>query len=108
MFLAKLADKSAEFGRYHEAINPNYTSQACSLCGVIDGPKPLNVRAWECDSCGALLDRDYNAAVNILVAGGQPETLNACGADVRRKLATLVPADRCEARTRRSDLELVA
>ena len=107
-FLAKLADKSLELGRHHEAINPAYTSQACSLCGVIDGPKPLNVRAWECDSCGALLDRDYNAAVNILVAGGQPETINACGADVRQELATLALADRCEARTRRSDLELVA
>ena len=107
-FLAKLADKSAELGRYHEAINPNYTSQACSLCGVIDGPKPLGIRVWECGSCGAVLDRDYNAAVNILVAGGQPETINACGADVRQELEFLALVVCCEARTRRSDLELVA
>ena len=50
----------------------------------------------------------YNAAVNILVAGGQPETQNACGADVRQKLETLAFAVCGEARTRRSDLELVA
>ena len=107
-FLAKLADKSQELGRDFEAIDPAYTSQTCSLCGVIDGPKPLNIRTWECGSCGAALDRDYNAAVNILVAGGQPETINACGADVRQEPESPALAICGEARTRRSEPELVA
>ena len=57
------------------------TSQTCSACGVNDGPKPLHVRAWQCGSCGAHLDRDINAAVNVAKAAGLAVT--ACGAQVR-------------------------
>lgn len=48
----------------------------------------------------AVLDRDYHAAVNTMVAAGLAETLNACGGDVRRMLACADPA---EAGTRRTD-----
>ena len=64
------------------------SSQVCSQCGRRDGPKPLNVREWECPQCGAFLDRDYNAALNILDAAGLAESLNARGGDVRRRLAS--------------------
>ncbi|WP_293090097.1 zinc ribbon domain-containing protein [Okeania sp. SIO3B5] len=37
------------------------------------------MREWECLNCGAKHDRDHNAAINILVAGGQSETLNGRG-----------------------------
>jgi len=104
-FLALLADKSVEYDRGYAAVNPAYTSQVCSVCGVLDGPKPLSVRQWECGSCGALLDRDFNAAVNILVAAGQAETLNARGGNVRLVLAQ---ADSVEARTLRTDRGLAA
>ena len=104
-FLALLADKSFEYDRGYAAVNPAYTSQVCSVCGVLDGPKPLSVRQWECGSCGALLDRDFNAAVNILVAAGQAETLNARGGNVRLVLAQ---ADSVEARTLRTDRGLAA
>lgn len=76
------------------------TSQVCSMCGVRDGPKPLNIREWTCGACGTVLDRDVNAALNILVAAGLAETLNACGPDVRRTLACAAGA---EAGTRRRD-----
>jgi putative transposase len=66
------------------------TSQVCAVCGHRDGPKPLNVREWECTSCHSWLDRDYNAAVNIMVAGGHSETLNAGGEGVRLALAGAV------------------
>jgi putative transposase len=63
------------------------TSQVCSACGVLDGPKPLNVREWTCAACGTVLDRDVNAARNVLrlgkVAAGLAETQNACGGQVR-------------------------
>ena len=37
------------------------------------------MQEWECLNCGAKHDRDENAAINILVAGGQSETLNGRG-----------------------------
>ena len=46
-------------------VNPSGTSQACSGCGVIV-PKPLNVRWHECPECGLSIDRDHNAALNVL------------------------------------------
>lgn len=80
------------------------TTQTCSVCGAPGGKKPLSVREWVCDpasGCGTRLDRDYNAAVNIMLAAGLAETLNACGPDVRRLLAD---ATGNEAGTHRTDL----
>lgn len=45
------------------------SSKTCSCCGYTTGKLPLNVRKWECPSCGATLDRDVNAAINILQQG---------------------------------------
>lgn len=69
------------------------TSQVCSCCGVKDGKKALAVRVWECSGCGARLDRDYNAAVNIMLAAGLAESLNDCGGNVRLALASAVPGE---------------
>lgn len=66
------------------------TSQTCSVCGAKGGKKALNIRAWQCQECETWLDRDYNAAVNIMLAAGLAESLNACGEDVRRQLAGAV------------------
>jgi len=74
------------------------TSQVCSACGVKDGPKPLRVREWTCQACGTVLDRDVNAARNILAAG-RADKSNACGAGVRPPLAV---AAGVEAGTHRS------
>ena len=55
-----------------------------------DGTKtPLGVREWECKACGAVHDRDVNAARNIL-ALGRRERLNARGGQVRPTM-TLAP-----------------
>jgi len=48
-------------------------------CGFRGGKLDLSIREWECLNCGSLHDRDVNAAINILVAGGQSETLNGRG-----------------------------
>lgn len=74
------------------------TSQICSDCGRRDGPKPLDVRSWTCPGCGTVLDRDINAARNVLAAG-RAESRNACGAEVRPLLAV---AHGVEAGTHRS------
>lgn len=56
------------------------TSQTCSTCGVKDGPKPLHVREWTCTACGAVHDRDHNAAINVKTAAGL--AVAACRAPV--------------------------
>ena len=49
-------------------VNPRNTSQACSGCGQIVR-KELKERVHSCN-CGTVLDRDHNAAINILSRGG--------------------------------------
>jgi putative transposase len=44
------------------------SSKTCSACGAVSNGLPLNVREWEC-RCGAVHDRDVNAARNIRAAG---------------------------------------
>ncbi|MEV4085167.1 RNA-guided endonuclease TnpB family protein [Nonomuraea fuscirosea] len=44
------------------------SSKLCSVCGCVQEKMPLNVRMWQC-ACGALHDRDVNAAQNVLAAG---------------------------------------
>ena len=51
-------------GKFVIAVNPQYTSQQCSDCGNIV-KKTLSIRTHIC-SCGCVLDRDENAAINIL------------------------------------------
>jgi len=55
------------FKRITIAVNPSYTSQECSSCGVIV-KKSLSTRTHVCQ-CGCKLDRDHNAGINILNSG---------------------------------------
>jgi putative transposase len=94
-FVNMLEYKAARQGRTFVRIGRfEPTSQVCSRCGVKDGPKPLSVRVWTCEACGAVLDRDVNAAVNVAKAAGL--AVSACGAQVR---PGLVPAPRSETGT---------
>ncbi len=67
-FLSILAYKAACAGKRVEAVNPAYTSQDCSGCGARI-QKSLSVRTHVCTNCGLILDRDENAARNILWRG---------------------------------------
>jgi putative transposase len=83
MFVRLLEAKAAQHGRQVVKVGRWVpTSQTCSVCEYRDGPKPLSIRAWACWRCGAVHDRDVNAARNILVAAGLAETLTACGGHV--------------------------
>lgn len=55
------------FGKITVAVSPNGTSQECSNCGAIV-KKSLSTRTHAC-KCGCVLDRDHNAARNILSRG---------------------------------------
>ncbi len=57
------------YGAMHDvpiiAVAPQWTSQDCSECGTLV-KKSLSVRTHICPGCGVVLDRDQNAAINIL------------------------------------------
>jgi len=65
MFRQLLEEKVEETASQVIAVSPAYTSQMCSGCGVIV-PKDLSVRVHQCPHCNLVLDRDHNAAINIL------------------------------------------
>ena len=67
-FRTILTSKAAWAGKRAVAVPPAYTSQACSGCGE-RVQKSLSIRTHVCPSCGLVLDRDENAALNILRAG---------------------------------------
>ncbi|HTK81270.1 MAG TPA: RNA-guided endonuclease TnpB family protein [Bacteroidota bacterium] len=67
MFFGMLRTKAEEAGREVTKVRPNGTSQLCSACGE-KVPKSLADRVHAC-SCGCILDRDYNAALNVLRVG---------------------------------------
>lgn len=100
----RIQQSGVQYGRTVKRIDRWYpSSQIRSQCGRRDGRKPLDIREWECPQCGIRLDRDWNAALNILDAAGLAESLNARGGDVRRRLAqTGRNADAREAGTRRT------
>lgn len=62
--------KAANAGRCVVQVNPRNTSKMCSRCGELV-EKSLSVRIHECPGCGLVLDRDHNAAINILALGLQ-------------------------------------
>ncbi|MDA2936442.1 transposase [Patescibacteria group bacterium AH-259-L05] len=82
-FLQMLTYKAEEAGLYAIGVNPQNTSQMCSGCRE-RVPKTLAVRVHTCPECGLTVDRDINAAKNILTLGlttvGTTES-NTCGVE---------------------------
>lgn len=76
------------------------SSKTCSGCGAVKAKLLLSERSYVCTSCGIVLDRDVNAAINLaeygnrLVAGSGPETLNGRGADLKTGRARQVAVKR--------------
>ena len=103
-FRRQLEYKTSRNGVEFRVVDRWYpSSKTCSNCGVVKAKLSLSERTFNCDACSLSIDRDLNAAVNIMVAGSAPETLNARGGDVRRADKTLSGnADPCEARTKQA------
>jgi putative transposase len=64
-----LAHKAEEAGRVVYWVDPAHTSKICSQCGCIFESLTLSDRWVQC-ACGLSLDRDHNAALNILKRAG--------------------------------------
>jgi putative transposase len=82
--------KGRWYGVHVVVVDRFYPStQLCHDCGFKNEALTLADRTWLCPACGVLHDRDLNAALNIrdeglrILAVGYPESLNACGRDLR-------------------------
>lgn len=67
-FRTMLRYKCDDAGVWFKEVDEKLSTQACSECGAICGPKgreELSVRRWTCSCCGTEHDRDTNAAKNI-------------------------------------------
>jgi putative transposase len=69
--LTRLTRMAESAGREIELVDPAYTSRTCSGCGVIFEHLKLSDR-WVSCACGTSLDRDHNAAINILNRSSGP------------------------------------
>ena len=79
-FVRQLEYKAKWYGRTLVGIDKWYpSSKRCSACGFVVSKMPLSVREWTCPECGAVHDRDINAACNILAAGLAASALGESG-----------------------------
>jgi putative transposase len=72
MFITVTKSKAEDAGSHVILVNPRNTSQQCSGCGMIVA-KTLSVRVHSCPHCGLVMDRDRNAAINIMRLGLQSQ-----------------------------------
>ena len=67
-FFKWCADIAERDGLHFHQVDPKNTSQTCSCCGKKSAKKlSLAIRTYDCSFCGTSLDRDHNAAINILL-----------------------------------------
>ena len=81
-FFRQLEYKCEWYGRQLVKVDRFFpSSKRCNHCGFVVDKLPLSVRSWDCPSCETKgIDRDINAAENILAAG---QAVIVCGATVR-------------------------
>lgn len=87
IFRQYLTYKAGSAGREIVFVDPAYTSKSCSSCGAVFADLTLAVRWVECE-CGLSLDRDHNAAINVLI-----RALNGWDTPVQRNVAPLSVPD---------------
>ncbi len=66
-FVAYLTYKASSAGGWVRKVHPKNTTQQCSRCGALPkNPVGLDERWYDCYACGLSMDRDVNAAHNVL------------------------------------------
>src|ERR687886_894921 len=80
-FITILETVVVKYGVHLVKVNPHNTTVVCSGCGT-KVPKTLSVRLHECPKCNLQMDRDENAAINVLIKALNAVglTVSACGA----------------------------
>jgi putative transposase len=90
MFISMLRYKAEKAGVRLIEVDPQDTTQDCSRCGT-RVPKDLAIRWHDCPACGLSMDRDLNAARNVLNrAGVAPGLRNVAGGGGMRAGGNLV------------------
>ena len=111
-FRRQLEYKTTRTGARLHVVDRWYpSSKTCSGCGRVKAKLSLSERVYRCDGGGLVMDRDLNAAVNILVAGSAPETVNVHRETVKRgDLSDRATLDsvKCEPSRRESAVRLGA
>lgn len=69
IFFATLQWMCRRQGVTFVTVNPRNTSKTCNNCGYINENLKISDRSWNCPECNSSLDRDLNAAKNILLLG---------------------------------------
>jgi putative transposase len=69
------------------------SSKTCSECGWINGDLTLNIREWECSSCGEKHHRDFNASKNILKQGLKILSGSGIESDIKQKQVEALSLD---------------
>lgn len=70
LFVEMLKNKANMYGREVVQIDRWYpSSKTCSCCGHIKSDLKLSDRTYVCEKCGTIIDRDFNASINILLEG---------------------------------------
>lgn len=91
--LRMLAYKTTWHGGTLVSANRWYpSSKTCSGCGTVKAKLGLSERTYRCDNCGLIMNRDVNAARNLMyLAAGGAESQNARGGTLRPRSARQVP-----------------
>lgn len=76
----ELVEAAKTYGCNLILVDPKYTTMDCSHCGArLKAKLELHVRTYRCEQCGMTLDRDVNAARNMLIrAGFTPADVDEC------------------------------
>lgn len=93
-FIQILTYKAEKAGKEVIQVNPRGTSQECSRCGVIVS-KELYERWHSCNNCGLELDRDHNAAINILNRGIELYKQHLLDLEIESQRVSTLPTARC-------------
>lgn len=68
-FKRQLTYKAKKYGSSIKMVSRWYpSSKTCSCCGWVDEDQTLSDRTFICEGCGIVLDRDYNAALNLVAS----------------------------------------
>ena len=88
-FLTMLKYKAEMAGNVYQEVDRFFpSSKACNNCLNVVESLPLEVRQWECQSCGTFHDRDINAAMNIRDEGLRILTCGTRGKAYRQDTST--------------------
>ena len=96
MVKRELNEAAKTYGCDLVLIDPKYTTMDCSVCGArLKTRLELGARTYHCEHCGMTLDRDVNAARNMLIrAGFNPADVDECktwGHDAPRRFESGIP-----------------